>query len=676
MLTYGYWQRRFGGNEAVIGRTITADSLQAEIVGVMPEGFRVVDAEADLIVPFRFDRASLSLPPFCCQGIARLEPDATIEEANADIARMLPIWMDGWSFGGNARAVYEQTWRIAPALRPLKQDVVGNIGNVLWVVMGTIAIVLLIACANVANLLLVRAEGRRHELAVRAALGAGSWRIGRVLLLESVLLGLLGGALGVGLAYGALQLLIASGPGSLPRLSEITLDSRALAFTLVVSLLSGFCSGLVPSLKHAGRRVSTALHTGGRGSSQGRERYRAQNILVVAQVALALVLLVSSGLMIRTFQALHTVEPGFTAAEQLQTMRIAIPELLVPEVERVTRMQNDILDALAVLPGVTSAAFVSSMPLEGRDTAWDVIAVEGQPDVAGEATAPLRRFKFVSPGLFATAGTRLIAGRDITWTDVYDGRPVAIVSANLARELWSSAPAALGKRIRGGRGPAWREVIGVVQDVPDNGLGEPPPAIVYWPSMMENFYYFQSWTLARTLTFVVRSPLAGTQGLVEQIQHAVWSVNASLPIASVRTMQDVYDESLARTSFALVMLGIAGAVALVLGIVGLYGVIAYAVSQRRREIAIRLALGAQQRALRRRFVRHGVALACIGVALGLGAAAGVTRLMTALLFEVRPLDLPTYAAGALVLTLVAALASYLPARRASAVDPAEALAAE
>jgi hypothetical protein len=263
----------------------------------------------------------------------------------------------------------------------------------------------------------------------------------------------------------------------------------------------------------------------------------------------------------------------------------------------------------------------------------------------------------------------------MSWTDIYDGRPVVMISENLARELWIEPVAAIGKRIRGG-GNAWREIIGVVQDVRDNGVAEPAPTIVYWPTLRENADPSAPAWVTRAVTVVIRSPLAGTEGFLRQVQQAVWSVNANLPVASVRTMQDVYDQSLARTSFTLVMLAVAGAVALVLGVIGLYGVLSYAVSQRRREIAIRLALGAQQQQIRRRFVRHGVVLAAIGVALGFGAAAGVTRLMTSLLYEIRPLDLPTYAAVGLLLLVVAALASYLPARRASGVDPAEALAAE
>jgi predicted permease len=675
VLTYDYWQRRLGGDQTAIGSTISINSLPVEIVGVMPAGFRIVDTDADLIQPMRFDRSRLLLPTFDFFGVARLKPGVTIAAANADIARMLPIWMDSWPPfpGGNAN-FYAEVWRIGPELRALKDDVVGNVGNVLWVVMGTIAVVLVIACANVTNLLLVRASARERDLAVRAALGAGAWRISRALLLESVMLGLAGGVLGLGLAQAALKVLLAIGPTNLPRLAEVSLDARCLGFAVAVAAVAGILLGLAPALKHAGSGITAGLGGGGRSVSHGRERNRAQNVLGVAQVALALVLLVSSGLMIRTFEALRDVEPGLTDPAQIQTLQLSIPQQLVPEAAAVARMPNEIVDALAAVPSVSSVGFSSSLPMDGFNAVWNGIEVEDQPRVAGEP-APMRRFKFISPALFQTSGTRLVDGRDLTWTEIHERRPVAMISENLARELWGTPAAALGKRIRG-LGPRWYDVIGVVQDVRDNGVNAPSPAIVYWPVFRPGTTDTDPASVFRSVTVAIRSPLAGTEGLLRQVQQAIWSVNPNLPVASVRTMQDVLDASLARTSFTLVMLAIAGAVALVLGIVGLYGVLSYAVSQRQREIAIRLALGAQQHEVRRSFLRYGLGIACIGIAIGLGAAAGVTRLMSSLLFEVRPLDVPTYAAVALLLAIVAAGASYLPARRASAVDPVEALASE
>ncbi len=675
LLTYDYWQRRFGGDENVVGRNLTVNAQSAEIVGVMPRGFRVVDSRADLITPLRFPRVGLVPPPFFGTGIARLKPGVTIEQANADLTRLLPTWLERFPFqnGGDAKANYLGIWKITPAIRPLMQDVVGKVGNVLWVVMGTIGVVLLIACANVMNLLLVRSEKRRPELAVRAALGAGAWRIMRTLLIESALLGVAGGAAGVALAYGALTLIKRLAPATLPRIDAIALDSRALVFTLAVSTIAGFTLGLIPALRYAGPKINAALRGGGRSGTQSRAQYRSQNALVVAQVALALVLLVSSGLMIRTSLALLEVDPGFTQPESLQIARIQIPPPLEEDATRVTQMQNAILDAIAAIPSVSSVGFVSGMPMEGVLTNWDGIGVEDQLREPNAEIA-MRTMKTVSPGLFRTTGTRLVAGRELDWSDIYERHTVALVSENLARELWRDPAAAIGKRIRwGGAGADWREVIGVVQDTRDNGSQEAPPATVYWPPLMKirNGDYID-----RNVTLAIRSPLAGNEPFIRQIQQAVWSVNGDLPLASVQTMQDLYDRSMARTSFTLVMVAIAGAAALVLGVVGLYGMISYVVSQRRREIAIRLALGAQQSTVTGAFVRYGVGLAAVGVVIGLGAAAAVTRLMSSLLYDVSAVDPVTYAAVALVLTLAAVLASYFPARRAAAVDPAEALTAE
>ncbi|HJZ97556.1 MAG TPA: ABC transporter permease [Candidatus Solibacter sp.] len=675
MLSHGYWRRRFGGDQSAIGRSIVIDSQPREVVGVMPEGFRFVNADFDVILPMRFDRSRVILPGFGFQAVARLKAGVTIPEASADVARMVPIWMTSWPAAPTVNPRIYESWRIAPALRPLKQDVIQNVGSVLWVVMGTVGIVMLIACANAANLLLVRAEGRQHELAIRAALGAGRTRIIGGLLIESVLLGVAGGVLGLALAYASLRFLLAAEPANLPRLTEISVDGRTLSFIVAVSLLSGISFGLIPALKQAGSHAGLALRSAGRTSSQSRERHRTRNLLVVTQVALAVVLLVSSALMIRTFQALRRVEPGFTNPPQLQTMRISIPASLVAEPERVARLQNELVEKFAAIPGVTSAGFGSAMPMEGFPPFnWDAIRVEGREGLATE-TPPLRLFKNVSPGFFQTAGMRLIAGRDYTWTDLYDLRRVVMVSENLARELWGKPSDAVGKRIRTIPGAPLHEIIAVVEDVRENGLHESAPTIVYWPAYGPT-PYLTGQNVTRTATFVVRSERAGTEAFLNQVRQAVLSVNAGLAIASVRTMQEVYDLSMARTSFTLVMLAIAGFMALLLGVIGIYGIISYAVSQRTREMGIRLALGAQQRSLKRMFVRYGLVLAGIGVAIGLSAAIGLTRLMRSLLFEISPLDPLAFAAAPILLVAAALLASYLPARRAAAVDPVEALRME
>src|SRR5579864_8049736 len=433
MLSYGYWQRRFGGDRRVIGRNIMVDSQSREIVGVMPRAFRFVDADFDLSTPLAFDRGKLILAGFGFHGIARLKPEATIAAANADLARMLPIWMDSWSNGPGTNPHIYETWRITPMIRTLKQQVIGNVSELLWVVMGTIGLVMLIACANVTNLLLVRVETRQQELAVRTALGAGRMRIVRGILVESVLLGIIGGVVGAGLAYAGVRFLVAIGPSNLPRLSEIAIDARTLGFTFVLSVLSGLLFGLIPALKYAGPRNISSLQSMGRTISVSRERHRARNLLVVGQVAMALVLLMSAGLMIRTFSALRKVDPGFADPQHLQAVRISIPQSLIAESERVTRTQHAILDKLSAIQGVQSAGFVSEMPMEGFDSDWDEIFAEDKV-YADNTIPPLRLYKHISPGLLHSAGTRLVAGREMTWSDVYGLRPVVMVSENLARE--------------------------------------------------------------------------------------------------------------------------------------------------------------------------------------------------------------------------------------------------
>ena len=674
MLTYGYWQRRFGSDTSIVGRTLTIDSKPRTVIGVMPEAFRF-QRDPELILPQRLERSTQFLGGFGYQGIARLKPGVTIEHANADVARLLGVWLNAWPPNpGIDRAVFQNA-RVGPTLQPLKQDVVGDISTALWVVMGTLGLLLLIACANVANLLLVRAESRQQELAIRAALGAGRGRIAREMLVESITLGVLGGTLGLGLAYAALRILVVRGPDTLPRLNEIGIDPLVLSFAFGVSLLSGVLFGVIPIVKYAGPGIATALRGIGRTFSHDRERHRARHILVVVQVALALVLLIGSGLMIRTFQHLRSVQPGFTRPEEIQILHSMIPMAIAKEPERVMRMQHEILDKLAAIPGVTSVGFGSRAPLES------FLGVAGNPIDAEDKTfakgrvPPLRQIRRIAPGYFTTMGTRVVAGRDFSWTDLYDGRRVAIVSENLAREWWGDPGAALGKRIREvGAADPWREIVGVVENVYDDGVHVKPPEFAYWPALMDRYIWGDdNGFVVSAGMFAIRSSRTGTEGFLAEAQQAIWSVNGRQPVFLVTTLKALYDQSMARTSFTLVMLAIAGGMGLVLGIVGIYGVIAYVVSQRIREIGIRTALGAQPAGLLRMFVRHGLRLVGIGAALGLVAAAGLTRLMSSLLFGVTALDPVTYTSVSALLIAAGVLASYLPARRAIAVDPIQAL---
>jgi len=673
VLTYGFWRSKFGGDGSLVGRTIMLDGRSREVIGVLPENFKFLDVRPSALIPIQFDRSKTFLGQFNFQAIARLKAGVTLAQANADVARMIPISINRFPpFPGYSAKMFVEA-RLGPLLRPLKQSVVGDLSKVLWVLMGTVGMVLLIACANVANLLLVRAEGRQHELAIRAALGADWRRIARELLLESLTLGGAGGIVALGFAYGALTVLKAMAPANLPRVDEIAIGVPVLLFTAAVSLVSSILFGMIPVLKYAGPQLGTALRAGGRSVSESRDRHRARSVLVVVQVALALVLLISSGLMIRTFQALRHVDPGFTRPQEVQTLRISIPESAVKDPQAVVRMEQEIRDRIAAVPGVTSAAFTTIIPLESGGWhdpifAQDRVYTEGQ-------IPPLRTYKFVSPGLLETMGNRLIAGREITWADTYEKHPVALVTENLAREMWGDPQSALGKRIRESLKAPWREVIGVVSDERVDGLNQKAPTMVLWPVLMDNFEGDEV-SVRRGVAFVIRSPRAGSTAFVNEISRAIWSVNPNLPLAGIRTLQEVYNRSLARTSFTLVMLALAGGMALLLGLAGIYGVMSYSVSQKTREIGIRVALGARNEEVIRMFVAHGARLATVGIVCGLIAAAALTRFMSSMLFNVSAGDPATYLVVCAALVTAAVVASYLPALRATSIDPVEALRAE
>jgi putative ABC transport system permease protein len=673
MLSGGYWRTRFGGDPNVVGRRIMVNGKPREIVGVLAESFRFWGTQPSLILPLRLDRSKTFLGQFSYQAVARLKPGATLEQATADAARILPLGLAKFPpFPGYSLEMFQDA-KLQPNPRLLKADVIGDVGSALWLLMGTIGMVLLIACANVANLLLVRAEGRQQELAVRAAIGASRGRIAYELLAESVVLGIIGGVAGLGLAYAAIRTLIALSPGNLPRIDNISIDATVMLFTFVLSIVAGLLFGAIPVFKYAGPHLAGGLRGGGRTASASRERHRARSILVVVQVALALVLLVSSGLMIRTFQALRHVNPGFVKPEEVLTLSLSIPSAQVKEPEAVVRMHQAIMDKVAAIPGVTAVGLTSLVPMTEFGSYDPIFAA----DKSYEQTKipAIRSFKYISPGLLKTMGNRVIVGRDFTWEDSYDMRPVAMVSENLARELWNDPAAAIGKRIRESMSTPWREVVGVVSDERDDGVDKPSPTIAYWPLMMNKFEGDEI-AVRRTLSYIIRSPRAGSSGLVAEVGRAVWSINPNLPMARVQTLDEVMRASMARTSFTLVMLAMAGAMALLLGIAGIYGVIAYSVSQRTREIGIRMALGAQRGEVTRMFVAYGFRLAAIGIACGVVAAAALGRTMASLLFEVSSLDPLTYAAVCVSLVGAAILASYVPALRATGVNPVTALRAE
>jgi predicted permease len=661
ILSHGYWQRRFGGDREILGRTVAVDFVPHQIVGVMPRDFRFADLSPDLYLAQRL--STNRADEFSYNGIGRLKPGLSVALANQDIAR---VWRD-WARNEGVGRLLEET-AVTPNARPLKNDVVGNVRMALRVLMGALGLLMLLVCANVANLVLVRAQARQQEFAIRTALGAGWRRIASEQLAESLTLGLMGAALGLGLAYVGVRLLVAIGPAGLPRLHEITLGPAVIAFALGCALGTSLLFGTVAVV---GRRRPQGIDNA-RGATPARAQLLGQRVLVVGQVAMALVLLVASGLMVRTLLAIQRVEPGFTRPDHIQMVRISLPQVVAREPERVIRLQKDMLDRLAAIPGVDAVGFASALPLEDRRNGMP-IAIEGvtEPD----RMPPNRAYRHASPGLFAAQGSRLLHGRDFTWDDVFDRRRVAIVSENMARESWGEPRAALGKRIRIGRNGPLTEVVGVVENIHTDGLHQPAPATVYARAGVEAAAN-GSTTVRRAVTVAIRSSRAGSQPFAKEVAGAVHAVHASVPLADVRTLEDAYRRSVAQTSFTLALIGIAAAMALALAIVGVYGVLGYAVARRRHEVGIRLALGAPPGAVRALFVRQGLRLTSLGGILGLAASAALSRWISPLLYDVSALDPLTYAVSGVALAGSAILASVVPARRAASVDPMVTLRSE
>ena len=675
LLSYGYWRTRFGEDPAVLGQTIQVDGVTSEIIGVMPSTIRSLGYDPAIVVPLRYDRSQLFVGNIGWDAVARLRDGVTIEQAGADIARMLPMAFEKFPGGPVIDTMREA--QIVPSLQPLRDAIVGSVANLLWILMGSVGTVLLIACANVANLFLVRAEGKGMEMAVRTAMGASPKRIGWEYFKESLLLGMLGGTCGLGLAQVGLKLLVATAPDRLPRLDELSLNPQVLLFTAVVSLGSGLFFGLFPVLKHNRIDLVRALKQGGRSNMSGRERNRTRNVLVVIQIALALVLLLASGLMLRSAQAIRDVNPGFSGPEEIVTFMLTPSAADVRGANEIAARHEAVSRRLTEMPGVISVALANSMPMDGTGNV-NPFYVQGMTS-QDESTAS-RRHKWIGAEYFETLRIPLLAGRSFTWSDIHARIPAAVVSETLAREYWGSPEAAMGKMVAARPDPPrWHEVIGVAADVRELGMDQEPPAVVYWPQVTLAFWQGMdadqpnSW---RSMSYAVRSSRVGTPGFLQGIKEAVWEVIPGVPVRNLRTLSDLMAASIARTKFTIVLLGIASGTALLLGIVGLYGVISYSVSQRSRELGMRMALGAPAAAVMNMVLRQGIALSAVGIALGLCLAFAFTRLMTALLYGVDPVDPVTFTVVPIGLMLVVIAASYLPARRASRLDPMNALRQE
>jgi predicted permease len=670
VLAYKYWMRQFGGDANVIGQTLRIDGISREIIGAMPAHLRFLRYDPDVYLPFRFDRAELFFGNFGYQGIARLRPGATLEEANADVARMIPLCLEAFPLPPGFSEEMLASARFGPNVHPLKEDVVGDVGKVLWVLLGTVGLVLLIACANVANLFLVRSESQQREIAMRTALGATRGRIAAQSLTESMVLGLLGGFAGLGLAYLSIRLLTYLAPANLPRLDEVTIDPTVLLFTLGVSTVAGLLFGLFPVLHLSSSHMVSALKEGGRGSSDGRPRHRMRNLLAVSQVALASVLLIGSGLMIRSFQAMRDVHPGFVRPSEVLTLGVYIPSAEIEDDAAAVRAHEEIINRLGQISGVTSVGGSTSITMDGNDSS-DPLFVEEFP-TPGDQLPPIRRYKWITGNYFSTMGNPVIAGRSITWADIHNRNKVLVITENLAREYWDDPSQAIGKRVRETPASPWREIVGVVGNIRDDGVSQEATKTVFWPMAVADFWGEELIT-QRYIAYAIRTSRPNPESILPEVREAVWSVNANLPLANVQTLQEILDQSMARTAFTLVMLGIAAAVAITLGAIGIYGVISYAVSLRTREIGVRMALGARHGDVSRMILTQGSIVAAIGVFSGLAAAFGLTRLMASLLYGVSPVDPATYLMAAIGMAAVSLLATYVPARRAATVDPVEAL---
>jgi putative ABC transport system permease protein len=651
ILSYGLWQRRFGGDPSVIGRSLTLNGNQYLVAGVMPSDFRYLrTALTDIWTA----QTSASLARQQRRSdflgvVARLKGQVTFSQAQAEmnsIAEELEHQYPASNTG----------WRIT--VMPLHERTVGQIRPALLVLLAAVGFLLLIACANVSNLLLVRATARQKEIAIRTALGGLRARLIRQLLTESVLLGLLGGAAGLVLAFLGVKGLVAISPRDLPRIAEVGIDRVVLGFTLVVSLVTGIGFGLAPALQIANPTLSESLKEGGRDSSAGSHGHRARSVLTIAEVSLALVLLVCSGLMIRSFVRLQKVNPGFNT-ERLLTMRLSLPRARFADGAPLAAFYQELLEKVKALPGIQSASESSDLPIANGDN-YLAFVVQGDPPLP-PGTNQDAEFVLVAPDYFETMGIPLLAGRQPSDRDGAGTPPVAVVSEAMVRRYWPDQNP-IGKVIGFG-GPNKFEIVGIVGSTKTEGLNEPP-----YPQI----YGLYTQVPQRTMSLVVRTS-GDPQSLVAPIRGLLRSIDKDQPLFNVKTMEEILSESIAGQRLNTLLLGIFAALALILAGVGIYGVMSYSVKQRTHEIGVRMALGAGAGKVVRMVVLNGMTLAGIGIIVGLGAAFALARLMTDLLFGVSPSDPATFAGISGLIGLVALLACYLPARRATKVDPMLAL---
>ena len=671
ILGYNLWQTRFGGDREILGSLIYVDAVPREVVGVLPREFDLVDAEADLWLPLAMDPENPTVGNFGMDSIARLEPGRTADGAQTLLEPMIDRLVEK-NEGADTYVAFIRSGQLGILVTPLKEQIVGDIRQPLWILLGTVGFVLLIACANVANLVMVRAEDRGKEIAVRTAMGAGRGQIVGHFLAESAVLAVLGGLGGIYLAWIGVPALLALTPDGLPRAGDIGIGTPVLLFTSGLVLFAMLVFGTAPALRVFGRGYLPALGST-RGTTAGRDRHRLRNLLVAGQAALALVLLIGSGLMLRSFDQLRRIDLGFEA-EGLLTFEVDLPREEYESARSAADFHQELIDRLGGLAGVTSVSAANYVPLSGGGSGTSV-RIEEFPLSPGELP-PILWYKYVAPDYFETMQTRIVAGRSLDLADHLEARPNVVINKAIANRLWPGPEQdVLGKRLGQNDGDgtaAWFTIVGVVDNVPDEGLREEPRELIYYS--MVSPQGDDGW-VSRSMTYVVRTsgPPASLAG---PARNEVWAMNPSLPVAEMSDMETIVANSTARLSFTMIALAIAAGVALLLGGIGLYGVLTYVVNQRTKEMGVRMALGAETGHVKWMVVRQGMTVVGTGLVVGVLVSLYLTPVLESFLYGTSPSDPLTFLATSGVLLAVGLVASYVPASRASSINPMDALRAE
>jgi predicted permease len=664
VLSHRLWTRRYGADPSLVGRTVRVDGQPTEVVGIAPQWLDE-RGSPELWLPARFNPADPPTGNFGWNAVGRLKPGVRPDQAEAHLEPLVRRAMTEYIQSQTYRA-FLTDGRYRPIVHSMKEDVIGSVREPLWILLGTVGMVLLVACGNVANLCLIRAESRQREIAIRTALGGSRGLLIRKLLAEAFLLSAVGTTLGVLFSAVALPMLLRLAPDTIPRLDRVQMDATVLLFAVGAAILSALLFGLVPAIRYTRPDVLAALRHGGRSATDHPSRQRGRQLLVVAQTAMALMLLVGSGLLARSFARLMGADQGFVANNVL-TFRVALPETTYPKPAEVARFAQQLVDRLSQLPGVESAGATTDLPI-AASTSGTAFEFDGHSVEAGRVP-PIVHYSTVTPGYFKTLRIPLVRGADFDSSDLREDVRAVIVNKAAAARYWPGQDA-IGKRLRTFSSEAnpsrpWHVVKGIVGDVRHEGLREAPRPLVYFPLNPTEE------RAPRAFSYAVRG--AGAGALADAARQAVWAFNADLPIASMQTMDEVVERSVVQFTFTMLTLGIAAAIALLLGAVGLYGVLSYAVSLRTREIGVRIALGAPPSRVRREVMANAAIITAIGLVVGALGAAGLTRFLRGLLYETQPLDLATFAGMSALLFVVGLLASYLPARKAAAVSPMEAM---